>query len=224
MATVKELAEKYAEEMVADRRHIHQNPELGGKEEATAAYIAQRLRQIGIEPNIQWSQHACTALLTGRPGGKVVMLRADIDALPIQEDTGLAFASRNPGVMHACGHDIHTAALLGAARILYEMRDELKGTVKFCFQPAEEIKGIGACIMVQEGVLENPKVDYVVGAHVTPSLPLGTVTAEPGPSSAYPDSFSIDITGVGCHASAPHNGKEPIRAAVAAYHMIGETK
>ena len=222
MNRVQQLAQQYKDEMIQTRRHLHAHPELGGKEEQTTAFITHRLRQIGLLPNTNYSQYGCTALLEGMPGGKVIMLRADIDALPIREDTGLPFASQNEGVMHACGHDVHTAALLGAAHILWDMRKELKGSVKFCFQPAEEVKGIGACIMVKDGVLENPKVDFVMGAHVTPSLPVGTVTGEPGPSSAYPDSFSLTITGVGCHGSAPQNGKDPIRAAVAAYGMIND--
>lgn len=222
MSNIKELAARYTDEMIATRRHLHRHPELGGKEEKTVAYIADRLRDIGLVPNTNYSQHACSAVLEGKKGGKVIMLRADIDALPIKEESGVLFASENEGVMHACGHDVHTSALLGAARILWDMRDELNGSVKFCFQPAEEIKGIGACIMVEDGILENPKVDFVMGAHVTPSLPVGTVTAEAGPASAYPDSFSLTVTGVGCHGSAPQNGKDPIRAAVVAYGMIND--
>lgn len=222
MLTIQQLAQKYQQEMIDDRRHLHQNPELGGAEEQTVQFIAQTLRQLGLTPKTDYSQHACSAVLEGRPGKKVILLRADIDALPIQEQSGLPFASGKAGVMHACGHDFHTAALLGAARMLCDIKEQFRGRVKFCFQPAEEVKGIGACIMVQDGILENPPVDFVLGAHVTPSLPVGTVTGEAGPASAFPDSFSIAIEGVGCHGSAPHNGRDPIRAAVAAYHMIGD--
>lgn len=222
MNPVQTLAEKYSADMKQFRRHIHQHPELGGKEESTIAYIAEKLKEMGLEPNCNYSEHACTALIKGSGQGKVILLRADIDALAIQEDTGLPFASRNDGVMHACGHDCHTASLLGAALILRDLRDQFPGTVKLCFQPAEEVKGLGACNLVEEGVLKDPDVDFVMGIHVTPSLPVGSVSCESGPVTAYPDFFTITIHGKSCHGSAPSTGKDPIRAAVAAYQMIND--
>lgn len=222
MSVVQDLAVKYETEMIAHRRYLHQNPELSGREKETTKYIAQKLQEMGLEVNTNYSQEGCTALIAGDPAGKVILLRADIDALPIHEESGLPFSSRNEGVMHACGHDFHTSSLLGAARILTQMKDQLKGTVKLCFQPAEEVKDIGACIMVRDGVLENPKVDLVMGAHVSVYLPVGSVGCEPGPVSAFPDAFSITFHGKGCHGSAPEMGKDPIRAAVAAYHLIND--
>lgn len=222
MFVIQDLAKQYESEMIAHRRHLHRHPELSGHEKQTTSYIVENLREMGLEPNTSYSQQGCTALIHGDPAGKVIMLRADIDALPIKEESGLPFSSQNDGVMHACGHDFHTSSLLGAARILTQMKDRLKGTVKLCFQPAEEVKGVGACVMVQDGVLEDPKVDLVMGAHVSVYLPVGSVGCEPGPVSAFPDAFSITFQGKGCHGSAPEMGKDPIRAAIAAYHLIND--
>ena len=223
MATIQELAKKYEQEMVANRRYLHAHPEIGGTEENTTAFVMEKLKEMGLAPYRLDGLTGCVAVLEGGKGpGNVIMLRADIDALPVKEMTGLPFASENEGIMHACGHDFHTSSLLGAARILTEIKDELKGTVKFCFQPAEEVKGKGACEMMEKGILENPKVDFLFGAHVSPLIPVGTLCCEPGPESAYPDFFNIVIHGKGCHGSQPHQGKDPIRAAVAIYHMLSD--
>jgi amidohydrolase len=219
MKSIIELAQKYEPNMIAYRRHLHQHPELGGNEIHTVEFIVKQLKEMGLETNTGYSQHGVTAMI-GNNTGKTVMLRGDIDALPIKEEADVPFKSLNEGVMHACGHDIHTSALLGAAKILTEIKDELKGNVKLCFQPAEEVKDQGACICVKDGVLESPRVDFVVGLHVNPSVPVGMVSLEPGPVTSFPDGFRLKFIGVPTHGSMPDKGKDPILPAVMAYQMI----
>ena len=159
MAEVKELIQKYLPQVLEHRRHIHAHPELTGQEKETAAYIAQVLRDMGLKPVENVGGYGVVALIEGKNPGKVVGLRADIDALPLTECTGLPFASQNPGVAHSCGHDTHAAMLLGAAYVLNELRDQFDGTVKLIFQPAEEDPmASGAKKMIEAGVLENPTV------------------------------------------------------------------
>lgn len=153
------------------------------------------------------------------PSGKTIMIRADIDALPMSEENDIEYKSQVNGKMHACGHDIHTAALLGAAKILSQLKDELNGNVKLCFQPAEETVG-GADLMVEDGILENPKVDYVIGMHVEPNEKIGTASIEPGPVSSYPDFFEIKFIGKGGHGSFPSKSIDPILPAVEAYNLL----
>ena len=193
-----------AEQVVLDRRHLHAHPELGFQERETAAFIAERLCALGLEVQTGVAQTGVVGLLRGARPGKTVLLRADIDALPIQEQNDVPYRSQVDGVMHACGHDGHTAILLNAARVLAQRRDRLAGNVKFVFQPCEESPPGGAIKMIEEGVLENPHVDAAFGLHLGQNLPLGTIMARPGPISAASDRFAIEITGQGGHAARPH--------------------
>ena len=201
--------------LVADRRHLHEHPELGMQETETARFVAARLRQLGLD-DIQTgiANTGITALIRGMnsegPGaGKTVLLRADMDALPILEENDVEYRSQNPGVMHACGHDAHTTMLMGTARILMGRRDQFAGTVKVLFQPAEEGPG-GAEPMIAEGVMENPRVDAAFGIHVAGDLPVGQVKVASGPRSAAADSLHLIIQGTGAHGAAPHKGIDPI--------------
>ena len=200
------------------RRRLHQYPELSNKEFETSKFIQSELEAMGIEYKVV-SGTGVVGLIRGSQPGKTVMLRADMDALAIEENTGLEFASRNPGVMHACGHDGHVAALLGAARILNEMRDEIKGTVKLTFQPAEEYE-LGGRAMVQAGVLEDPPVDFAVGCHLWGALPKGKVGVKPKAVMAAPDVVSFTIRGSGGHGAAPDVCTDTIWLACQAVNMI----
>lgn len=194
------------------RRDLHRHPELGFQEFRTSAKVAEFLRQSGLEPTEGIAVTGVTAEVRGDQPGPTLMLRADMDALPIEEETGLEFASQEPGKMHACGHDLHTAILLGTARILQAMKPSLKGTVKLIFQPAEEGPG-GADPMIKEGVLSN--VDYALGLHLWSDLPCGHVAISPGPVMAAADTFRVKIHGKGGHAAYPHESADPIVAAAA---------
>lgn len=197
-------------EFVGYRRKIHQNPEVGFEEHETCRLIEEVLRGLGITPQKNGDKTGVIGILEGgKPGGKVVALRADIDALKLTEATGLEFASRNPGVCHACGHDMHVAVLLGAAKMLAEYKADLRGTVKFLFQPAEETLG-GSDSMIASGVMENPKVDYILAAHTWPEMPAGSIGVRKGAALGSADSFTITITGKGVHAAHPHKGIDPI--------------
>lgn len=191
-------------ELIATRRDLHMHPEIGLEEFRTSAIVAERLRLLGysdVQTGIAVT--GVKAILKGGKPGKTLLLRADMDALPIEEENEVDYRSQNPGMMHACGHDAHTAMLLTTARVLMSRRDEIAGTVVLCFQPAEEGRG-GARLMVQEGVLENPTVDAALGLHVAQDLPLGTVVAYPGAGMAAADRFDVKIQGKGGHAAAPH--------------------
>ena len=197
--------------VVANRRWLHRHPELSGQEKNTAAYIAECLRQMGLSPKENQGGYGVTALIEGRPGGKCVALRADFDALSQQEDTGLPYASENPGVSHACGHDMHTAMLLGAAQILCQMKEQFTGTIKLVFQPSEEnVSDCGALKMIAAGVMENPHVDVMLAQHMSPLYPTGTVALRPGAMSASADRFSIEIHGKSSHGSAPEDGVDAV--------------
>ena len=197
--------------MVKHRRWLHENPELSGQEKNTAAYIAKCLREMGLEPTENVGGYGVTAVIEGKAPGKCLGLRADFDALEIQEQTGLAYASRNPGVSHACGHDTHTAMLLGTAQILNEMRDQFCGSVKLLFQPSEEnAADSGAKKMIADGALENPHVDAVVGQHVKPNYPVGTIALAKGTMTASSDRFFIRIGGKTSHGSEPHSGVDAV--------------
>ena len=210
---IRELALEQQNYIIETRRHLHAHPELGEHEVETTRFIKSQLESMGIPVKLFDGITGCVGTITGGKPGKTVMLRADIDALPIQENPGKSYCSVNPGVMHACGHDCHTAMLLGAARILQSHRDELHGTVKLIFQMAEEI-GRKSEEYVKRGALEG--VDAIFGMHVWPSLDSGKANFESGDRMACSDRFTIQIHGTASHGSAPHQGHDAILAAAAA--------
>lgn len=189
---------------------IHRNPELGKEERATAALIRRRLEELGVEA-VTMADTGVMGVIRGGKPGKTIGYRADIDALPIREETGLPYASRNPGVMHACGHDFHTAALLGAAELLVRRRETLAGNVKLFFQPDEEGDG-GAARMIAAGCMENPHVDAMLCCHVESGIPTGTVSLRSGPICAASNPFSVTLRGRGTHGAKPHLGTDVIVA------------
>ncbi|PEN13612.1 N-acyl-L-amino acid amidohydrolase [Longibacter salinarum] len=212
------LADEVFPDVVAWRRQIHQNPELAREEHQTASLVADTLRRLDLDVRTGIYGTGVVGTLRGAHPGPTILLRADMDALPIHEATGLNFASNHEGQMHACGHDAHTASLLGAATILSRIRDEIHGQIRFCFQPSEEVIPGGAKFMIEEGVLESfgsagdgasgdrseDGVDYVFGQHVRPDLPVGTVGIRSGPFMASADEVHITVRGEGGHAAAPH--------------------
>ncbi len=203
--------------LVDSRRHFHRYPELSWKEHRTQEAILDRLRAIeGLDDVRPIARTGATALVRGGRPGPCVLWRADIDALPVPEKSGLPYASENDGVMHACGHDTHIAIALGIAQVLVERRDELAGSVRFVFQPAEEAEG-GARDCIEEGILEEPYVSRAFGLHISADVPLGAINVAPGPFFAAPTGFVIEIEGRGGHAAAPHQG---IDAVVVAAHCI----
>jgi amidohydrolase len=196
------------ERMIRVRRHLHRHPELSFKERETSRFLAKELRALGLKVQHPFSGTGVLAILEGGKTGRLVALRADMDALPLQEETGLPFASRNPGAMHACGHDAHMAGLLGAAQILYERRRELRGGVRFLFQPAEETVPGGAKGMIASGALAG--VSVIFGLHVDPVLPTGTIGTKSGVLLAQADDFDLTIIGKGGHAARPHTSVDAI--------------
>lgn len=211
MKDTKAIINSYLEKIISYRRHIHENPELSHEEKSTAAFIAETLRSMGLTPTMGVGGNGVTALINGAKSGKCVGLRADFDALPIQEVTGLPFASKNKGVSHSCGHDMHTAMLLGAAHVLLELKDEFSGCVKLVFQPAEEdVLNCGAAPMIADGVLENPHVDAMIGQHVWPQYPVGSAAIRNGAMMASSDRFHITVHGKSSHGSAPEDGVDAI--------------
>ena len=217
LARMKELANAQHAELVNIRRHLHENPELGFEEVATAQYIADYLAGLGLEVTRQVAKTGVVALIRGVQPGKTVAIRADMDALPIQELNEVPYKSKHPGKMHACGHDAHVAAAIGAARILWELRDQINGNVKFIFQPAEEAPG-GAEPMIAAGVLENPTVDAIIGGHVWGGLESGIIEVMSGPTMASSDIIRLKIIGKGGHAAQPHTTIDPI---VIASEIVG---
>ena len=203
MVDIHKLVSEHKELVINTRRDLHRIPEVGYTEEKTSAYVADYLTREGLEVQTGIAQFGVVGLLnTGKPG-PTLMVRADMDALPLQEETGLEFASTHDGVMHACGHDSHMAMGLVAATVLNKIKDELSGTVKFIFQPAEEGPG-GAEPMIKAGVMENPKVDYAIGCHVWPEIPEGTIGVRSGPFLAAMDRYDLKIIGKGGHGAMPH--------------------
>jgi amidohydrolase len=193
----------YHQLVIDTRRDLHRIPELGGHEEKTSAYVIDYLKRENIPFTAGIAGHGVMGMLaTGRPG-PTLLIRADMDALPITEETGLPFSSRHPKVMHACGHDAHTAMVLVAVTAIKGLVDRLNGTVKFVFQPAEEGPG-GAKPMIDAGVMDNPPVDYALGCHIWPDIPEGTIGIRSGPLLAAASGFSITIRGRGGHAANPH--------------------
>lgn len=196
-------------ELIRIRRHFHENPELGFEEINTGARIADIMEGLGLEVQRNVAKTGVVALMKGGKPGKTVAVRADIDALPIQEHNDVPYKSKTPGKMHACGHDVHITAAIGTAMLLAEHRSTLAGNVKFIFQPAEETPG-GAEPMIQAGVLENPKVDAIIGGHVWGSLDCGRIEVLPGPTMASSDIIRLTIHGKGGHAAQPHTTIDPV--------------
>lgn len=194
------------------RRDFHRHPELAFEEVRTAGVVARELKSLGIEVHSGIAKTGVVGLLEGKNPGPVILLRFDIDALPIHEETGAEYASQTPGVMHACGHDGHTAVGLTVARLLHDHRQELAGTVKLVFQPAEEGFG-GAELMIEEGVLENPKPELCLALHLWNHAPLGWVGITEGPTMAAADVLRIWVTGKGGHGAMPHQAVDPVLAA-----------
>ena len=211
---IKQLAESTFDEIVEIRRYIHKNPELSFNEHKTSAYIKSILTGWGISFTEDIADTGIVVLLEGsNPSSKTLALRADFDALPITEENEIDYCSVNKGVMHACGHDVHTASLLGVVKILNSLKQEWEGSVKFIFQPAEEMLPGGAQQMIKEGVLENPKVEKMIGQHVFPDLEVGKVGFRPGKYMASTDELHITIKGKGGHAALPHKYNSPLLAA-----------
>lgn len=209
---IKQYASQYLEQVVAWRRHIHSHPELSGQEKETSLFIQKVLGELGIPYVNDISDYAVIGEIQGAHTGPVIALRADIDALPIHETTGLPFASQNEGIMHACGHDGHISILLGAAAILQSIKNQLHGTVKLVFQPSEEeALNPGAQGIVDSGILDD--VDEIFGLHVWPQLPVGTVGLKKGHLMAASDHFLVHIEGKSTHGAEPHNGIDAIVAA-----------
>lgn len=219
---IRSAVQAIEQEIISWRRHIHAHPELGYEEVETAAFVARLLRSFGLSVEEGVGGTGVVGMLRGEGEsegeGLCVALRADMDALPVTEETGLPFASRNLGKMHACGHDGHTAMLLGAARVLSLHRRSFAGTVKFFFQPAEECAPRGGALgMIEEGVMVDPKVDYVFALHLWPELPLGKVGIKTGALMSASDRVRLRIQGKGGHGAAPH---QAIDAVVVASHIV----
>ncbi|MFC4212268.1 M20 family metallopeptidase [Pedobacter lithocola] len=214
---IKDLAGSIFNDVVGYRRHIHANPELSYKEFETSLFIKDKLTKWGIEFT-DCANTGVVGLIKGNlASDKVIALRADMDALPIHEANDKPYRSKNQGVMHACGHDVHTSSLLGTAYILNQLKDEFGGTIKLIFQPAEELLPGGASIMIKEGVLENPKPDAIVGQHVMPLIDAGKVGFRSGIYMASTDELYVTVTGKGGHGAQPHQN---IDSVVIASHII----
>ncbi|PSR54426.1 amidohydrolase [Adhaeribacter arboris] len=215
--TVKNLAREFAPDIIKIRQHLHANPELSFQEHQTAALVTEQLKSFGLEP-VTLAKTGVTALIEGKnPNKKVVALRGDMDALPITEQNEVPYKSKKEGVMHACGHDVHTSSLLGTARILSGLRDQFEGTVKLIFQPGEELIPGGASIMIKEGVLQNPAPKAIFGQHVFPQLPAGKVGVRSGMYMASADELYITVKGKGGHGAMPEMNIDPVLITA---HMI----
>jgi amidohydrolase len=200
---IKELAKKYAPETIAIRHHIHANPELSYQEFKTSAFIQEKLTLLGIPFRVMATTGVIGLIKGKNPDKKIIALRADMDALPIHEENKVDYVSINKGIMHACGHDVHTSILLGAAKILNELKDSWEGSIKLIFQPGEERNPGGASILIKEGVLENPAPQAIFGLHVHTGLPVGKLSFKEGKVMASADEIYITIKGQGGHAAAP---------------------
>ncbi|SHK98438.1 hippurate hydrolase [Chitinophaga jiangningensis] len=201
---IKELAKTYAPEFISIRQHLHAHPELSFQEYKTSEFIQQKLTEFGVPFTAGIAGTGIIALIEGKnPTSRVIALRADIDALPITEANDVPYKSQNTGVMHACGHDVHTTCVLGATRILHELKDQFEGTIKILFQPGEEKHPGGASIMIEEGALENPKPDAILGMHVQPTMEAGIVGFRAGQYMASADEIYITVKGKGGHAALP---------------------
>ncbi len=215
--TIKQLATTFTTEIIGNRRHLHTNPELSFQEFNTQKFVAQKLKDMGITP-VEIANTGLVAVIEGRnPSSKVVALRADMDALPIVEANDVPYKSQNPGVMHACGHDVHTASLLGTAKILSALKNEFDGTVKLVFQPAEEKAPGGASIMIEQGVLQNPTPHKMLGQHVAPNIPVGKIGFREGMYMASADEIYLTVKGKGGHGAMPEICIDPV---LIASHII----
>jgi amidohydrolase len=203
MCDIKKLVKQHKDLIIDTRRELHRIPEPAYTEEKTSAYVAEYLKKEDIKVQTGIAHTGVMALMKLAGPGKTLMIRSDIDALPISEETGLPFASKHKGAMHACGHDAHMAMVLGAVTILNKVKGKLNGTIKFLFQPAEEGPG-GAKPMIEAGVMENPHVDHSIGCHVWPAIPEGTIGVKAGRLMAAMDRFDIKILGKGGHGAMPH--------------------
>lgn len=214
LTEIKIFAEKIYPDIIGYRRHLHSSPELSFQEHKTSTFVKSRLDEM----NIPWQPMADTgvvAIIRGeKPSGKVIALRADMDALPITEANEVSYCSQNTGVMHACGHDAHTSSLLGVCKILQSLKKEFGGTVKFIFQPAEEKLPGGASLMIKEGVLQNPVPDAVLGQHVSPIVPAGKIAICSGKFMASMDEIFVTVKGKGGHGAQPHLNIDPVMISV----------
>ncbi|KIC90706.1 M20 metallopeptidase family protein [Flavihumibacter solisilvae] len=201
---IRQLASRYADEFINVRRYLHAHPELSYQEFETSAYVQEHLKVLGVPYSVMATTGVVGIIEGQEPSSRVVALRADMDALPILEANDIDYKSTRPGIMHACGHDVHTSCLLGAAKILQETRDQWKGTIKLIFQPGEEKNPGGASLMIRDGVLENPKPAAIFGLHVHPQLNIGQVSFREGMVMASADEIYITVRSKGGHAAAPH--------------------
>ncbi len=207
---IKNISNQIFPGLVKLRRELHQYPELAFNEFKTSERVTKELKKLGIQVKRGIAKTGVVGVLNVKKKGKTVALRADMDALPLLEQTDFAYKSRNKGVMHACGHDVHMTCVIGAAIILSELKDELNGNVKFIFQPSEESPPGGAKPMIQAGVMKNPNVSGIFGLHCDSAIPVGRIGVKEGPFMAQADSFDITITGVGGHGARPHDGIDAI--------------
>ncbi len=217
LTTIKRLAKDYSEEFIAVRRHLHAHPELSYEEFETSLYVQQKLREWNIPYEVKASTGVVGLIEGKNPSSKIVALRADMDALPIEEANEVTYKSVKPGIMHACGHDVHTTCLLGAAKILNETKADWEGTVKLIFQPGEEKNPGGASYMIQEGVLQNPAPEKIFALHVHPGLEVGEFSFRGGMVMASADEIYISIKSKGGHAAAPQYTADTI---LIASHLI----
>jgi len=215
---IKQLAKSISPDVVEIRRHLHAHPELSYKEYETSRYVAEQLRNIGLTPTEGVADTGLTALIEGNnPTKKTVALRADMDALPILEANDIPYKSKNEGIMHACGHDVHTSSLLGTAKILQGIKDQFEGTIKLIFQPGEEKNPGGASLMIKAGALKNPTPSSIFGQHVMPLIPVGKVGFRPGMYMASADEIYLTVHGKGGHGAIPELAIDPI---LIASHII----
>lgn len=215
---IKKLSKDYSSDVIAWRRHLHAHPELSFQEFETSAFVVEKLKEFGLTVVENVTETGLTLLIQGKnPNKKTIALRADMDALPIEETNTIAYKSTNKGVMHACGHDVHTSSLLGTVRILNEIKDHFEGTVKCIFQPGEEKNPGGASLMIKAGVLKNPIPETIIGQHVMPLIPAGKIGFREGSYMASSDEIYLKVIGKGGHGAAPELAIDPV---VIAAHII----